>query len=240
LEEVGKRNVIRGNSLSNSGYWQGPRQRPKKNIDVHELHNIKDMNSQNYVMKHEMWKINNKRKKIQALSNFEMRLEMTLQKKKLKKKELEKKYYGYNFKPKTNRKRINIYNKPKTGRIKNKFVENKKKKVNSKNRKIQNSYKPKKKIGKKRNVLEVEHTIESQSFNSENSNEIGEIKNYLKQKPEGPRFKRFISKTKGSTKERKKIEILKQEEEFDKEDMISMDGEDDISDQLNDSNYGGY
>lgn len=45
----------------------------------------------------------------EARHDFDSRMEFNLQKRKIKKKELEKKFYNYNFQPKINKKRINIY-----------------------------------------------------------------------------------------------------------------------------------
>ena len=70
-----------------------------------ERHEAKLRNQHEAVMKHQMWKLNNRKRKKKKVSDFEMRLEMTLQKKKLRKKELEKKYYDYKFKPKTNKRK---------------------------------------------------------------------------------------------------------------------------------------
>ena len=63
------------------------------------------------MMKEKMSTLFTKNRRIAALNDFEMRLEMTLQKKKLKKKILEDKYYDFDFKPRTNKRRINIYSK---------------------------------------------------------------------------------------------------------------------------------
>ena len=59
----------------------------------------------------QMSKLFTKSRRKKAKKQFKSRLEMTLQKKKIKKRELEKKYYDYNFKPNTNKKRINIYSR---------------------------------------------------------------------------------------------------------------------------------
>lgn len=55
-----------------------------------------------------MSKLFTKKRRVGAKEDFQMRVEMTLQKQKLKKKELIKKYYNYDFKPQINKKRINI------------------------------------------------------------------------------------------------------------------------------------
>jgi hypothetical protein len=46
----------------------------------------------------------------EARTDFDSRLEFNIQKRKIKKKQLEKKIYNYDFKPKINKTRINIYN----------------------------------------------------------------------------------------------------------------------------------
>lgn len=47
----------------------------------------------------------------EARSDFDSRLEFNLEKRKIKKKQLEKKFYDFDFKPKINKNRINIYSK---------------------------------------------------------------------------------------------------------------------------------
>lgn len=47
----------------------------------------------------------------EARSDFDSRMEFNLQKRRIKKKQLEKKFYDYDFKPKINKNRINIYSK---------------------------------------------------------------------------------------------------------------------------------
>lgn len=74
-----------------------------------------------------------KQRRVNALKDFQARLEMTLQKKKLKKKELEKRFYDYDFKPKTNKKRINIYNNKVPAKVKN-TLKKKQKTSRAKNR----------------------------------------------------------------------------------------------------------
>ena len=93
-----------------------------------------DRKTRNELMVEEqMSKLFTKKRRIEALSDFEMRLEMTLQKKKLKKKALEKKYYDFDFKPRTNKKRINIYSKTLPSSV---VATLKKKKRESKHQKI--------------------------------------------------------------------------------------------------------
>jgi hypothetical protein len=125
LEDIGKRNMIRPQSVSNSKYWSKNSLPQGNNITSKELMMIEQQKNNEAVLNHRIWKINNRRKKKKKLSDFEMRLELTLQKKKLKKKALEKKYYYYNFKPKTNTKRINIHkNKKPKKKIQNTWKKN--------------------------------------------------------------------------------------------------------------------
>jgi hypothetical protein len=63
----------------------------------------------------------------EARQDFDSRMEFNLEKRKVKKKQLEKKFYNYNFKPKINKNRINIYSSkaPKVVVKKNKKTANK-------------------------------------------------------------------------------------------------------------------
>lgn len=58
-----------------------------------------------------MSKLFTKSRRNEAKKQFKTRMEFNLQKKKVKKKQLERKYYNLDFKPKTNRKRIDIYSR---------------------------------------------------------------------------------------------------------------------------------
>ena len=89
MQQIARRNdafsLIRDNYQSNTVTLD-----KTKTTDSFERH-------QNDVLNYHIWKLKNKRKKIQALDNFEMRLEMTLQRKKMKQKQLEKKFYNHKF-----------------------------------------------------------------------------------------------------------------------------------------------
>ena len=87
------------------------------------------------MVKEKMSKLFTKKRRIDALSDFESRLELTLQKKKLKKKELEQKYYDFDFKPQTNKKRINIYSKKLPKKVVNTIKKKEKQSIMKKKRK---------------------------------------------------------------------------------------------------------
>ena len=55
-----------------------------------------------------MSKLFTKDRRVMAKADFDSRLELTLQKKRIKQKQLEKKFYDFDFKPKINKRRINI------------------------------------------------------------------------------------------------------------------------------------
>lgn len=237
LEEIGKRNVAQPQVPSNFNHWDGSnRGYIPKNIDINEMRNINEMRGSNYMLNHRMWKLNNKKKKMKQLSDFEVRLEMTLQKKKLKKKELEKKYYDYNFKPNTNKKRIKIYNKAKTARAD--LGRQKKKSKNLRHSKLpakKRNPHPKKQIKRKFDDDSYgERVIGADELINQASDEIEELKQHLEGNTMAPKFKRFISKHKSYGKEPKIRKVVEKHPGWG-EDVISMDSEDDIPDQLNDS-----
>ena len=235
LEDIGKRNMIRPQSVSTSKYWSKNSVRHGTNVTTKELMQIEQEKNNQAILNHRIWKINNRRKKKKKLSDFEMRLELTLQKKKLKQKELEKKYYGYNFKPKTNKKRLNIHNKKPKRKVKNTWKNNnlKKQKPNQAMVRVQ-----KRKI-KSRNVprndfIEPTETREVaedyyEDFHSEDSNDIETITYYLKSKNNKPKFKRFTQKRISVDKSEKS---KSEEEGEDESKLIDMEDEDDIPDQL--------
>jgi hypothetical protein len=229
LEDIGKRNIGRAKTLSTSKYWSRNSIPRGTNINANQLMEIEKKKNHQAVLNHRIWKINNRRKKKKKLSDFEMRLELTLQKKKLKQKELERKYYGYNFKPDINKKRINIHKKPKK-RIKNTWRRNNQKPAEIKKKKVVRV--EKRKIRQRQDSREQEIEYED-SIECESSNEIEEIKYYLKSKKNKPTFKRF-SKNKQVFNKSKESESIGEntEEDQDESKLIDMEDEEDIPDQL--------
>ena len=69
-----------------------------------------DKKTRSRLKEHEkMSKLFTKSRRTEAKKHFKSRLEMNQQKAKIKKRQLEKKFYDFDFKPKTNKKRIDIY-----------------------------------------------------------------------------------------------------------------------------------
>lgn len=79
---------------------------PCKKID--STGNINNKIRNKFVEKEKMSHTFTKNRRVKAKGDFQRRLEFNSQKRKMKKRELEKKYYNYDFNPKINQKRINI------------------------------------------------------------------------------------------------------------------------------------
>jgi hypothetical protein len=88
--------------------FHGTVRNPVKTYDVNDL----DKKTRSRLKEREkMSKLFTKSRRTEAKKQFKSRVEMNLQKQKLRKKKLEKKYYDYDFKPKTNKRRIDIYSR---------------------------------------------------------------------------------------------------------------------------------
>lgn len=86
----------------------GTDRREVKNGNQIELNNKKRNKMKE---KEKMSRLFTRNRRKEAVEDFKTRMEMNKQKSKMKKAALEKKYYDFSFKPKTNHKRIKIYNK---------------------------------------------------------------------------------------------------------------------------------
>ena len=106
MDRLSRGEFVRSRTLDPYRPFTGTLRNEVRPVEQNEV----DRKTRNAMMVEEkMSKLFTKKRRVAALRDFGMRLEMTLQKKKLKKKNLEKKYYDYDFKPRTNKKRINIY-----------------------------------------------------------------------------------------------------------------------------------
>jgi hypothetical protein len=103
---VSRGNYLRANTVDVARYPHRTLRNTVRPVGANDM----DRKTRNQLMIEEkMSTLFTKERRVEALKDFQSRLELTLQKKKLKKKELEKRFYGYDFKPKVNKKRIDIY-----------------------------------------------------------------------------------------------------------------------------------
>jgi hypothetical protein len=111
-----------------------------------------------------MSKLFTKSRRTEGKKQFKNRVEMNKQRAKIKKKNLEKKYYDFDFKPKINKKRINIYSRNMPSNVIKELEKKKELKLRKKIRQQQETgfgsginvpYKPSNKNHKRKTVTEM-------------------------------------------------------------------------------------
>ena len=252
MQEIGKRNIVRPKNKFTSNYHSNIPRSQHKNIEVGNFRNKNIMNEKDALLKHQIWKINNKRRKMEALNNFEMRRELAIQRKKKKKKELEEKYYGFDFQPRINKKRKYLFEKSKLNKIKKELKElnsetKNKKKLKPKVFRRKINTRKKQKFNKKDKYNKFSSEEENEEDYDHSEDEMDKEYHYQYTPIKNlPKFKKFTQikeeyiEIKNDDKlDANQLEKIDSEDESDESvtseetsKLIEMGDEDDIPDQL--------
>lgn len=103
------RSGSRSQFTGTSDYWSKSSVRKRKYDQMRVELEKEERENRKAAEKHRQWKMKHRKNNKKKVSDFNSRLELNQRKKELRRKELEKKYYGFDFKPKTQKKKINIY-----------------------------------------------------------------------------------------------------------------------------------